>query len=252
MLVKAIQHGEVLELSMQRPPVNALNSDLVHELNIAIQNAPQSSKALVISGREGLFSAGLDVPALMKFDRAQMTVFWRKFFGLLETLARSPMPIAAAITGHAPAGGAVMCLFCDYRVMSEGEFRIGLNETRVGLLVPEVIRYALIRLTGQQKAERLIVERALIPPVEAVSCGMLNAIALDPADTVSKAVECCKQVLTLPAHAMLGNRALMRKDIHEQFDSLGEDAVTGFVNGWFEQNTQDVLQAVVAQLKNKP
>ena len=199
--------------------------------------------------KEGLFSAGLDVPELMRLNRQEMTVFWRAFFALLEAVARSPIPVAAAVTGHAPAGGAVLCLFCDYRIMSQGKFKIGLNETRVGLLVPEVIRLALVRLTGPHKAERLIVEGALIQPDEALSSGLIDAIAQDPAGAVTQAIDWCNQMLMLPSHTMLGNRALSRKDIYQQFDMLGEDDVTEFVNGWFEDETRTVLQAVVQQLK---
>jgi 3,2-trans-enoyl-CoA isomerase len=251
MLINHIQHGEVLELNMQRPPVNALNPELVGEISQAIINAPQNSKALVISGKDGLFSAGLDVLELMQLERQDMTVFWKAFFGLLEAIARCPIPVAAAITGHAPAGGAVVSLFCDYRIMSQGNFKIGLNETRVGLMVPEVIRRALIRLTGQHKAERLIVEGALIQPEEALNCGMIDALSQSPQSAIGDAVSWCRQLLELPSHAMLGNRALLRSELCRDFDLLGEADIANFVNEWFGDETQSVLQQVVYQLKNK-
>ncbi|MFT5139428.1 MAG: 3,2-trans-enoyl-CoA isomerase [Lysobacterales bacterium] len=251
MLIDQIHHGDVLELNMQRPPVNALNPELVGEMIQAVLDAPQTSKALVISGREGLFSAGLDVRELMQLNRQEMTVFWREFFALLAAVARSPIPVAAAITGHAPAGGAVLSLFCDYRVMSDGNFKIGLNETRVGLVVPEVIRLALERLTGPHKAELLIVEGALITAEKALSCGMIDAIAQNPESTVADAIAWCEGLLDLPSHAMLGNRTLARRESCRQFDSVGEAEVASFVEGWFADDTQAVLQSVLDQLKNR-
>jgi 3,2-trans-enoyl-CoA isomerase len=233
MLINHIQHGEVLELNMQRPPVNALNPELVGEISQAIINAPQNSKALVISGKDGLFSAGLDVLELMQLERQDMTVFWKAFFGLLEAIA------------------AGVSLFCDYRIMSQGNFKIGLNETRVGLMVPEVIRRALIRLTGQHKAERLIVEGALIQPEEALNCGMIDALSQSPQSAIGDAVSWCRQLLELPSHAMLGNRALLRSELCRDFDLLGEADIANFVNEWFGDETQSVLQQVVYQLKNK-
>ena len=236
---------------MDRPPVNALNPELVNELTSAVRNAPEDYQALVISGREGLFSAGLDVPELMQLDHSGMSEFWKQFFGLLETVARSPIPVAAAITGHAPAGGAVLSLFCDYRVMSRGEFVAGLNETRVGLIVPEVIRKALARLTGAHRAERMIVAGALVSPEQARLGGMVDDLADTPADTIDAAVKWCKAHLELPSHAMLGNRKLMRKDLCKDFDSLGEKEVAEFVDGWFEEATQVTLRGVLEQLKSK-
>jgi enoyl-CoA hydratase/carnithine racemase len=250
-MLKLHDHGPVRELNLDRPPVNALNPQLVTELDEAIREAAGSSRAIVISGRAGLFSAGLDVPELMQLDREGMSAFWRQFFGLLETIARSPIPVAAAITGHSPAGGAVMGLFCDYRVMSRGEFVIGLNETRVGLLVPGVIRRALSRLTGTHRAERLIVSGTLLAPEAALDANLVDALSEDPLSTVQDAIEWCRQQLALPAHAMLGNRALMRHDIYRQFDELGEKDVAEFVNGWFNEETQRTLRALLEQLKNK-
>lgn len=251
-ILNTISHGDVLELSMNRPPVNALNPELVQELNAAVKDAENEARALVISGREGLFSAGLDLPELMQLDREGMSEFWRHFFGLLETVARSPIPVVAAITGHAPAGGAVLCLFCDYRVMSRGSFVAGLNETQVGLLVPEVIRQALVRLTGPHRAERMIVAGAMLSPEQALATGMVDELAESPADTVQAAVNWCETHLALPAHAMLGNRKLMRQDACDRFDSLGEKQVKEFVDGWFDESTQATLKQVLAKLKKKP
>lgn len=250
-MLETHDHGQVREVSMNRPPVNALNPELVQELNKAIIDAGNEAGALVISGREGLFSAGLDVPELMQLDREGMSEFWRQFFGLLETVARSPIPVAAAISGHAPAGGAVLSLFCDYRVMSRGKFVAGLNETQVGLLVPEVIRQALIRLTGPHRAERMIVAGALLSPEQAQASGMIDELADSPAETVQAAITWCESHLVLPAHAMLGNRELMRRDACERFDALGEKEVKEFVDGWFDESTQTTLRQVLAQLKNK-
>ncbi|HJR11070.1 MAG TPA: enoyl-CoA hydratase/isomerase family protein, partial [Rhodanobacteraceae bacterium] len=121
-------HG-IREFRLARPPVNAINPALTATLKQAVERAPANgAAALILSGSPGLFSAGLDIPALLQLDRDAMRAFWRDFFGLCATLARSPIPVAAAVTGHSPAGGAVLAIFCDYRVMARGEFRIGLNE----------------------------------------------------------------------------------------------------------------------------
>jgi 3,2-trans-enoyl-CoA isomerase len=248
-MINLLRHGDICEISLARPPVNALNPALVLELNEAIQNSFDTSKALVISGREGLFSAGLDVIELMQLDREQMTVFWKNFFALLETVARSPIPVAAALTGHAPAGGAVLSIFCDYRVMTLGKFKIGLNETRVGLLVPGAIRQALIRLTGSHHAERMIVSGALISPENALSIGMVDDLADSPAACVTAAVDWCEGMLALPPHSMLGNRALMRDDLVHSFQTLDDDDISGFVDRWFSSDTQQVLKQVIAGLK---
>ena len=136
-MVQIIEHGAVRELRLNRPPVNALSPDLIVGLRKAIQGAPgDGARALVLSGAPGRFSGGLDVPLLLGLDRAEMAALWRAFYGLLGAIAASPVPIAAAITGHAPAGGTVLALFCDWRIMAEGDYRVGLNEVQVGIPLP--------------------------------------------------------------------------------------------------------------------
>lgn len=133
-MLERIDHDGILELNMARPPVNALSPDYVRLLIEALTTAPrEGAQAIVLSGRPGLFSAGLDVPALLALDEPAIYEFWKDFINLLGAIACSPIPVAAAITGNSPAGGAVMSIYCDYRVMAEGDYRIGVNEVQVWL-----------------------------------------------------------------------------------------------------------------------
>jgi enoyl-CoA hydratase/carnithine racemase len=249
-MLQIIEHGDIREIRLDRPPVNALNPALVEGLSDAVAEGENACDALILSGRNGLFSAGLDVPELLQLERPDLAEFWRSFFGLLETVARCPVPTVAAITGHAPAGGAVLSLFCDYRVMTRGDYQIGLNETMVGLIVPEVIRQALVRLTGPRIAERLIVAGTLLTPEEALRAGMVDALADDPATAVNSAVAWSEQLLALPRDAMLGNRERARRDLYAPFTSIGDADVAGFVDGWFRDSTQGHLHRLVSRLKN--
>src|SRR4051794_7361477 len=149
-------YGTVRELRLDRPPANALAPDLIAALAEAVAAAPGAgARAIVLSGRPGRFSAGLDVPLLLTLDRPALADLWHDFYRLLLALAASPIPIAAALTGHAPAGGTVLALYCDWRVMAEGDWRLGLNEVQVGLALPPVIFAALRRQVGPRQAERL-------------------------------------------------------------------------------------------------
>lgn len=245
------EHGSVLELQMNRPPVNALDGNLIKALREAVGKAPDDGyRALVLSGAPGMFSAGLDVPALLQLDRKALLGVWDDFFGLMEALARSPIPVCAAITGHSPAGGAVLAIFCDYRIMADGEYQIGLNEVQVGLEVPEPICRALARLVGPYRAERLLVSGAMLTGREANQEGLVDQLA-QPETVVERSVAWCEELLALPRGAMSGTRAIARADLARLFDHVDRDSLEAFADAWFSEETQETMKALVARLQEK-
>src|SRR5215469_7158919 len=168
-MLTLVKHDAVTEIRLARPPVNALNLDLLRALQAALADAVRDgARGIVLSGAQGMFSAGVDVPELVARDRAGVREYWRDFFVTVAALANSPVPVVAAITGHSPAGGAVLSLFCDYRVMAQGPYRIGLNETQVGLVAPDCIQMALRRVVGAYRAERLLVAGTLLDAEQAL------------------------------------------------------------------------------------
>ncbi|MEO8276441.1 MAG: enoyl-CoA hydratase/isomerase family protein [Thermoanaerobaculia bacterium] len=250
-MLNRIEHGEILELRLDRPPANALNPELIAAIADAVTAAPAAgARAIVISGSPGRFSGGLDVPALLQLDRAAMEATLRHFFRMLRALAASPVPIVAAITGHAPAGGAVISIFCDARIMAEGDFRIGLNEVQVGLSLPQVIHTALVRVVGERQAERLSVGGLLVPAGEALRIGLVDELV--PAESVvERALELCRDLLALPPKAMASTRALSRSALVTAFDRQQQDTYDRFVDDWFGAETQGAMQALVSRLLSK-
>jgi enoyl-CoA hydratase/carnithine racemase len=241
----------IREIQLARPPVNALNLELLRALHAAIdESVGDAARGIVLSGAQGLFSAGVDVPALLGRDRAGVREYWREFFALCAALARAPIPLVAAITGHSPAGGAVLALFCDYRVMAEGPYRIGLNEVQVGLIVPEAIQLALRRVVGAYRAERLLVAGAMLESSAALACGFVDELTgVDQVAT--RAIRWLGDLLALPSHAMLATRTLARADLAAAYADPDALPLDGFVDAFFHPQTQAVLQQLVVRLKSK-
>lgn len=239
----------ITEIQLARPPANALDPALVAALRAAVQGAPaDGARGLILAGREGMFCAGLDVPALLQLDRDAMRAFWREFFALCAALARAPIPVVAAVTGHSPAGGAVLALMCDYRIMAHGPFRIGLNEVEVGLSVPDCLQLAMRRIVGPYRAERLLVAGAMIEAEQARAIGLVDELA--PMEQVGqRARHWLEQLLALPEAAMRRTRALARADLAAAFADLDALPVDDFLDAWFAEDTQSVLHALAARLK---
>lgn len=248
-MIDIIEHGSIHEIHLNRPPVNALNPELLDALASAVENAPgNGARALILSGGEKVFSGGLDVPYLMTQDRAGLGACWSQFFHAARALARSKVPVVAAIAGHNPAGGCVLALCCDYRVMARGPFRIGLNETQVGLAVPDAIQYLMRRIVGSHRAERLIVAGAMVDSEQAHALGLVDALT-DAGEVVALALHWLTELLALPSSPMLLTRAIARADIIRALDGFSETDLGHFLDGWYSADTQAALQALLARLK---
>lgn len=250
-MIQVIEQGAVRELRLNRPPVNALSPELIGALRQAIQSAADSgARAIILSGALGRFSGGLDVPLLLGLDRPAMAALWRDFYALLGTIAASPVPIAAAITGHAPAGGTVLALFCDWRVMADGDYKIGLNEAQVGIPIPPVIWAGARRLLGLRHAEQLAVSGALLTAREALAVGLVDEVVpLD--DVVGRARAWCERLLALPPEAMSGTRRLARADLVSIFQADLRPELERVIAAWWSAETQATLRALVERLAKK-
>ena len=250
-MLETFDHGPVRELRLARPPANALSLELIVALREAVQGTATGSRALVLSGAPGRFSGGLDVPLLLSYDRERMTTLWREFYALLKALALSPVPIAAAMTGHAPAGGTVLALFCDYRFMADGDFKLGLNEVQVGIPLPPVILAGLRRLVGMREAERLGVTGMLLSPTEALQLGLVDELA-PPDRVIDHAIQWCQGMLALPQVAMSATRTLARADLAACFGPDLESELRQVTSQWWAPETQSTLRALAARLGKGP
>ena len=250
-MILTIDHGAVRELQLNRPPVNALSPELIAALKKAVELAPQDgARALVLSGMRGKFSAGLDIPLLLTLDRPAIADLWRELYALLGAIACSPIPIAAAITGHATAGGTVLPIFCDCRVAAQGDWKFGLNEVQVGLPLPPVILAGLERLIGGHQAERLAVGGLLISPDEAARIGLVDEVV--PLEkVVSRALEWSRSLLGLPVDAMAATRRRARADLFELFAAPFDLELDQVTATWWSPEAQTTLRVLVDRLARK-
>lgn len=248
-MLNLISHGAIREINLARAPVNALNLELLQALRAAIDDSVRGgARGIVLSGAPGLFSAGVDIPALLACDRQGVRTYWKEFFTVCATLARSPIPLVAAVTGHSPAGGAVLALFCDYRVMARGAFKIGLNEVQVGLSVPDCIQFALRRVVGNHRAERLLVAGTMLESSAALDCGFVDELA-EVDQVIARATSWLNELLSYPPHAMLATRELARSDLARVYADPDALPLDGFTDAFFHPETQAVLQQWMAARK---
>jgi enoyl-CoA hydratase/carnithine racemase len=238
--------GRIQVIKLARPPVNALNGELVRKLLDAVGKA--KAEAIVITGQPNIFSGGLDVPGMLALDRDGITALFVDLWRVQRAIATSPMPVVFGLTGHCPAGGTVLAIHGDYRVMAQGDFRIGLNEVQVGLFPGGVIHGAFKRLVGGH-AGQLLTRGALIDPATALRMGLVDELC-EPAQVEARALSVAREICALPREPMLRTRALVRRDLVDLFGNPGhaliqerEFGAMG-VDMWFAPGTQERLKSM--------
>lgn len=246
-------HDTVRELTLNRPPVNAINPALSEALLTAVKEAPDAgARAIVLSGQPGMFCAGLDVVELFALDRNDFHQFWSQFFELFRALSTSPIPIVAAITGHAPAGGAVLSILCDQRVMAQDtdkrKFKFGFNEVAVGLRVPRMIQDAVRFAAGAQTASRMCDTALMVGPDEALRLGVVDDT--QPAEQVRpRALELAQVYASMPPQVAVLTRKHSRALLQQAADThLTPAQVDEFVDIWFGEECRAVMGALVSKL----
>jgi enoyl-CoA hydratase len=189
--------GDVAIVRIDRPPANALDLDLLGEgHDVRERLAREEPGAVVITGRERFFSAGMDLKAapLLSAGEQRHTVdgINRLFAGWYAF----PRPVVAAVNGHAVAGGLILALCADHRVCaSEGRF--GLTELRAGLPYP-VAAISVVRAElGPAAARRLVLGASLVDASEALALGVFDELR-PPDEVLPRALEVATGLAELP------------------------------------------------------
>jgi enoyl-CoA hydratase/carnithine racemase len=240
----------IRELRLARPPVNALNAELLRKIVEAVQGAA-TAHAIVITGQPGVFSAGLDVRAMLSLDRDGVAAVFVELWRASRALASSPVPIVFGLTGHSPAGGTVLAMHGDYRILASGDFRMGLNEVQVGLFPGPPIHGAFRRLVGGHSAQ-LLTRGALVDPATALRVGLVDELC-EPSRVAVRALELAREMCALPREPMLKTRELVRRDLVELYGNpshamLAEREFAAIaVERWLVPSTQERLRQMFAR-----
>ena len=247
-MLEEFQHGDVREIRLARTPANALTQPLAVHLTQRLRAATlEGARAVVLSGQPGMFSGGLDVPILITLDWNELQRFMRSVLSLEHQLAVQPVPVVAAITGHCAAAAAVVTMFCDYRIMCEGKYKIGVNEVAVGLCPGRIAYQACQRLVGARHADRLITRGEFVDPQEALRIGLVDRLTT-PDRVVSEAIEYAQSYLALPQQALYETRRIARHDLVELCDAMMRDDSEELHKRWFGAEAQQGLRVLAAKL----
>ena len=196
---------DVSVVTMTSSKVNAMDDDFFSDLQAAMAEL-QSGEPLpiVLTGTRTCFSAGLNLLELYEFDRTTLTAFVDRLGETMLAWFSLPRPTIAAVNGHAIAGGCVLALSCDLRIVSDADIQLGLNEVQVGIPFPsvplEITRHAL----SPDRVREVMLTGALYTPTEALSRGLVDEV-VEPDALLSRAIAIARTIArdSLPAFATI-------------------------------------------------
>lgn len=204
------QVGRVAHIKFDDGKANVVGHALIDTLSEALDRAEQDAGAVVLQGRDGKFSAGFDLAEIQK-GPAEAKVLVDRGARLFHRLFDYPLPLVAACSGHAVAAGAFMLLCSDTRVGIDGAFKIGLNETAIGMTLP-VFGYELANSRLNRTClTAAFVQSRLYDPKGAVEAGYLDQV-VDADALETAALGAAAQLAELPGDAYAANKRHLRRD----------------------------------------
>jgi enoyl-CoA hydratase len=239
--------GGVRVLTMDRPPANAINGELLKDLDAALAQAEvdRQVRAVVLTGAGRFFSGGFDLkaPRQMGDEVAAMAV---QFKAAPRRLLGFPKPTIAAIGGHCIAGGYVFAMACDHRLVSDAAFTIGVNEVAIGASYP-VVALEIMRARLPDALQRELILRAgLYPSSEALRLQLADrvvaAAALD-----AEAVGLAAQLGAYSAEVYADTKLRLLADALERIDTATLEDDLGISALWSTDESRAARRAHLEQ-----
>ncbi len=235
----------IATMVLNRPKVNALNEAVVEELEECFQKLADDSnvKAVILTGEGSFFSFGLDVPEFLSYSKDSFIKFLTKFTDLYGYIFTFPKPVVAALNGHTIAGGCMIAIACDYRLMVSGKARISLNELTFGSTVfagsVEMLRF----LIGGRNAESALYTGAMYSAEEAKELGLIHDV-VSKEDLRDSAQRIAGDFAKRDSRAFGSMKTLIRKQAGEEMKRRERDSIIEFADIWYSEGTWKNLRNI--------
>ena len=236
-------------LRMRAPKANAIGQAWLTRMDQLLADLESRAPvSMVLIGEGKAFSAGLNLPEIIELDRAGLQRFILAFSRTMLRVASIPWPVVAAVNGHAIAGGCVLAMQGDERIMAEGEGRIGLNEIQLGIGLPAIVLETVRWQVPPATLFRIAVEGELVDAHRARSLGLVQEVVA-PEQLLPRAHARAQHLGSLPGAAFRQIKHNLRQPAREAVERHAAEDAAAWVETFFSPQGQERLRAAVARLK---
>jgi enoyl-CoA hydratase/carnithine racemase len=248
-LVQLNYDDHVAIVSLSNGAANPLSVALFMELEMALEQVHKSTDVtgmIFTSESEKFLSIGLDIPSLFPLNKHEALEAYRALNRSSFKLLTLKIPTVCAIKGHATAGGCILALMCDYRLMAEGHKLIGLNEIKLGLHVPLLAYQALNMICDDHTTREMAYTGNFLDPAAALQAGLVDAV-LPAADLMQGSLIKVKSIAgsNIPAFAAI--KEMRIAFIRRIFEEGREEDERRFMDLWFSDEVQGQLRQAIAK-----
>lgn len=239
--------GELAILRMQAGKANAMSPTTVRALTAACDQLGDA-RALVITGDGRSFSAGLALPELIDLDRATMRAFMAEFKAAMLRVFTLPIPVVAAIDGHAIAGGCVLASQCDVRLAADRPLKIGTNEVQLGIGLPAVVIETLRLILPPSSLLPVALAGGLFEPREALALSLVDEV-VEPERLLVRACERARELAAIPTAAYAQVKLAWRQPAIEAIERSDDALAEQWLDTWYGAEAQTRLRAIIDRLR---
>jgi 3,2-trans-enoyl-CoA isomerase len=230
---------------MQRGKVNAINEAMVLEYQRTFKalEGDASVRTIILTGHKSFFSFGFDIPEFLEYSRDDFAEFLTQFTQFYTDLYIFPKPVIAALNGHTIAGGCMIALACDDRLMAGGKAKIALNEITFGASILAGSVEMLRACVGDRRAEMVLYSGNLFTPPEALELGLIDQIVpqeilLEEARTVA-----LEHAMKDPV-AFSSIKRVLRRPTWARMVASEKASIQEFIRIWYSESTWKKLQNI--------
>ena len=250
-MIKLEYRNSIAILSLEHGKVNTIDSELFTEFIKQLDNLEKSeSQAVVLTGAGASFSAGVDLFRLLKDGNPYIESFIPLLTNGLLKLFTFPKPVVAAVNGHAIAGGCILACACDYRLMAEGNGKIGAPEMLVGVPFPtlplEILRFVVPR----QHFQEIVYTGRLCLPKEAIRAGLIDDV-VESQNLLEHAVTVAERFAAIPIQSFQSTKRLMRQPVIDRFENYRQIFDNEVMEIWKSEEIHSVIKAYLGKTIGK-
>lgn len=238
---------KVAVLKLSRGVTNAINFELINELGNVLKavKTDTSVHALVLSSNnDKFFSIGFDIPQLYNLSKEDFNLFYERFNECCMELYIFSKPTVAAITGHAIAGGFILALCCDYRIIGNGRKLMGLNEIKLGVPVPYLADCLLQDLVGVRNSREIVEFGEFYNSEESLQMGMVDQV-LPLENVLLKSIEKAQSIGSIPHDTY---RIIKRNRVEvteSQIRTYWKEKQQSFIECWYSKEARELLKEAI-------